>query len=116
MRKGLNLALLSAALISLTACGGGETQAKGLVVTEAEVGAAWPFTVPQVELLCEGPLPLALAKVDDRVYALNGSARTQAKDKGWLDGQDITKHDPAMPELKMDYSALVVRAQGLCDN
>lgn len=87
---------------------------KTLRVSEAELGAAWPFTVSEVELLCEGPPPAALAKVDDKVYALNGSARGVAQEKGWLDGQAITKANPENPALKMDYSELTTRAQGLC--
>lgn len=84
-------------------------------VSSADFGDAWPFTVDSVDLMCDGPSPKALARTaDGTVYALNGSARTQAKSRGWSDGQDITKPDPAMPTIKMDYSQFVQNAQDLC--
>lgn len=88
--------------------------AKVAQVTEADLGAAWPLTVPAVELACEGDPPAALAKVDGKLYALNGSARTAAKDKGWLDGMTLAKPNPDMPEIPMDLTPLVERAQALC--
>ncbi|KSG23130.1 hypothetical protein AO946_23480 [Pseudomonas aeruginosa] len=85
------------------------------IVTQAASSEPWPFTVPEVELLCQGTPPQALAKVDGRTYALSGSARSQAQEKGWQDGYEITKPNPDMPEVKMDYSDYVTRAQALCD-
>lgn len=87
---------------------------KGDQMTEADLGAAWPLNVPAVELLCEGNPPAALAKVDGKLYALNGSARTASKDKGWLDGVTLAKPNPEMPEIPMDFTPLVERAQALC--
>ncbi|AXQ50161.1 DUF2511 domain-containing protein [Stenotrophomonas rhizophila] len=87
---------------------------KGSQVTGADLGAAWPLKVSAVELLCEGSPPAALAKVDGKLYALNGSARTAAKDKGWLDGVTLAKPNPEMPEIPMDFTPLVERAQALC--
>lgn len=83
-------------------------------VTEADLGTAWPLTVPSVELACEGSPPAALAKVEGKLYALNGSARTVAKDKGWLDGATLAKPNPEMPQIPMDFTPLVERAQALC--
>ncbi len=83
-------------------------------VTEADFGAAWPLTVPAAELLCEGTPPAALAKVDGKLYALNGSARTAAAEKGWIDGAALTKPNPEVPGISMDVSPLVQRAQALC--
>lgn len=88
--------------------------AKAAQVTEADLGAAWPLTVPSAELACEGNPPAALANVDGKLYALNGSARTVAKDKGWLDGVTLAKPNPDMPEIPMDFTPLVERAQALC--
>lgn len=86
----------------------------GQTMTSTDVGDSWPFTVDEVELLCEGPPPMALAKVDGKIYALSGSARSKAQERGWLDGQLITKSRAEMPEMKMDYSFVVSRAQALC--
>lgn len=94
------------------ACGANEKTQK---VSSMEYGGAWPFTVESVDLLCFGPSPKALARTSDgTVYALSGSARSQAKKNGWSDGQDITKPNPTMPSIKMDYSDIVQRAQALC--
>lgn len=89
---------------------------KGVQVTEAEFGATWPLSVPAAELLCEGPPPAALAKVDGKLYALNGSARTAAAEKGWLDGAALVKPNPEIPDIPMDVHPLVERAQALCQS
>ena len=84
-------------------------------VSSKDFGDAWPFTVDSVDLLCDGPSPKALARTSDgTVYALNGSARSIAKSRGWADGRDITKPSPTMPTIKMDYSDIVQIAQELC--
>lgn len=88
--------------------------AKAAHVTEADLGAAWPLKVSAVELVCEGSPPAALAKVDGKLYALNGSARTVAKEKGWLDGVTLAKPNSEIPEIPMDLTPLVERAQVLC--
>ena len=84
-------------------------------VSGKDFGDAWPFTVDSVDLMCDGPPPRALARTSDgTVYALNGSARSIAKTRGWADGRDITKPSPTMQAVKMDYSNIVQIAQGLC--
>ncbi len=112
MLKGISGVILGASLLAMAGCGAGE---KADTVTSKGFGAAWPFTVEQLDLLCEGPSPKALARTTDGgIYALSGSARAQAQQKGWKDGRDITKPDPSNPSIKMDYSAFVQRAQALC--
>ncbi|WP_434726851.1 DUF2511 domain-containing protein [Pseudomonas sp. Je.1.5.c] len=112
MVKGISGVVLAAGLLVLVGCG---EDRRTLTVSSEESGASWPFTVESLELMCEGPSPLALARTaDGQIYALSGSARSQAKDKGWKDGRDITKPNPATPMIKMDYSDFVVRAQALC--
>ncbi|WP_413818032.1 DUF2511 domain-containing protein [Pseudomonas yamanorum] len=87
-------------------CGAKEKNQK---VSSKDYGDAWPFTVDGVDLLCFGPSPKALARTSDgTVYALSGSARSQAKDRVWSDCQDITKPNPTMPSIN------VQRAQALC--
>ena len=86
-------------------------------VSNEEFGGAWPFTVDSVGLMCEGTSPKAFSRtIDGTVYALNGSARTQGKNRGWADGQDITKPSPTIPYIKMDYSNFAKLAQYLCRN
>lgn len=112
MNQGIRVTALIVVLSALAGCGASE---KIQTVSSKEFGDAWPFTVDSVDLMCDGPSPKALARTaDGTVYALNGSARTQAKSRGWADGQDITKPNPSMPAIKMDYSNFVQFAQDLC--
>lgn len=112
MNQGMKVGTLIFGLLLTAACIAAENVR---TVSSADFGDAWPFTVDSVDLMCDGPSPKALARTaDGTVYALNGSARTQAKSRGWSDGQDITKPDPAMPTIKMDYSQFVQNAQDLC--
>jgi len=108
----MSLPVLVFAMLMSGGVGAKETSQR---VSSNDYGKAWPFTVESVDLLCDGPSPKALARTSDgTVYALSGSARSVAKDRGWLDGRDITKANPSMPSIKMDYSELVQRAQALC--
>lgn len=110
--KRMTLSVAVLAMLASGVCGAKEKIQK---VSIRDYGDAWPFTVDSVDLLCFGPSPKALARTSDgTVYALSGSARSQAKDRGWSDGQEITKPNPTMPSIKMDYSDIVQRAQALC--
>ena len=110
MIKGMQV--LMAALVLLSGCGADEKSER---VSSKDYGESWPFTVDAVDLLCVDASPKALARTaDGKVYALNGSARTIAKERGWLDGFEITKPNPSMPTIKMDYSDIVQRARNLC--
>ncbi|UVM63279.1 YebY family protein [Pseudomonas sp. B21-010] len=110
--KRMTISVVALAMLASGVCG---AQEKSQRVSSKDYGDAWPFTVDNVDLLCFGPSPKALARTSDgTVYALSGSARSQAKDRGWSDGQDITKPNPTMPSIKMDYSDIVQRAQALC--
>lgn len=110
--KGNKVAALITVLSVLAGCGADK---KVQTVSSKDFGDAWPFTVDRLDLMCEGPPPKALARTSDgTVYALSGSARGQAKSRGWADGQDITKANPTIPSIKMDYSNFVVLAQDLC--
>ncbi|WP_438307577.1 DUF2511 domain-containing protein [Pseudomonas guariconensis] len=113
MFKGILIGVFSVAIVAIGGC---EADEKVDTVSSKDFGAAWPFTVEQIDLLCDGPSPKALARTPDgTIYALSGTARSQAKDKGWADGQEIAKPDPSIPSIKMDYSDFVKRAQALCN-
>lgn len=112
MIQGVKGVALIAVIWTIAGCGASE---KTQTVSSKDFGDAWPFTIDSVDLLCDGPSPKALARTaDGSVYALNGSARSIAKSRGWADGQDITRPSPTMPTVKMDYSNIVVLAQDLC--
>lgn len=112
MDQGIKvLVLVGGLLLSLTSA----ADARELPVSSKDFGNYWPFIVDSVDLMCDGPSPKALARTSDgTVYALNGSARSVAKSRGWADGRDITKPSPTMPAVKMDYSNIVQVAQELC--
>lgn len=112
MSKGIRISTVIGALF-ISVCV--HADAKVQTVSSADYGDAWPFTVGSVDLMCDGPSPKALARTaDGTIYALNGSARTQAKSRGWSDAHDITKANSAMPTIKMDYAQFVQIAQDLC--
>ncbi|WP_157832233.1 DUF2511 domain-containing protein [Pseudomonas sp. 09C 129] len=112
MIKGISRPALLAVALVMAGCGADEKVQK---ISSKDYKGPWPFTVDSVDLLCEGQSPKALARTSDgTIYALNGSARSVAKEHSWADGQDITKPDPALPGVKMDYSNIVQLAQSLC--
>ncbi|MBD8268388.1 DUF2511 domain-containing protein [Pseudomonas fluorescens] len=112
MIQGLKFTVITVCVLAAFNCAAGT---KTQTVSRVDFAEAWPFTVDSVDLTCEGPSPKALARTDDgTVYALNGSARSAAKSRGWADGRDITKPSPTMPSVKMDYSNIVQIAQELC--
>lgn len=114
MIQGLKyLGMLGGMLVALNCV----ADVKAQRVSNVDFGDAWPFIVDSVDLMCEGPSPKALARTSDgTVYALNGSARSIAKSRGWADGRVITKPSPTMPAVKMDYSNVVQIAQDLCSS
>lgn len=79
---------------------------EGVVFKKADYGEKWPFSVDQIEVYCSG---IAKSEIyfrsGDKVYALNGDARTMARtrrsaetfddvDQVWLD-------DPKYPGTKI---------------
>ena len=112
MNQGIKVLMAAGALFASLSCSASE---KVRTVSAADYGDAWPFTVNSVDLLCDGPSPKALARTPDgTIYALSGSARRVAKTRGWSDGYEITKPNPTMQAVKMDYSNIVQIAQELC--
>jgi hypothetical protein len=112
MIKGISVSALLVLTLAVAACGADEQVQR---ISSNGYSGLWPFTVDSVDLMCEGPSPKALARTSDgTVYALNGSARSAAKERGWADGQLITKPNPSFPGAKMDYSDIVQLAQALC--
>lgn len=66
-------------------------------------GAAWPFMVDSVDLMCDGPSPKALARTagGDRLCAKWKSPNASEKPR-LVRRQDITSSTPTMPAIKMD--------------
>ena len=100
IEKGLaGLALLFA----LAACGKGGFGG-GSAVSAQDVGASWPFTVPEVKVVCAPTLALFIT-ADDKAYPLNGQAERHPElyTKGPLSKlNDIWKVDPQTSQLSPD--------------
>lgn len=103
--------LMIPVLLALAGCGGEKSE----TVSNTEYGEKWPFIPEQVDLLCEEGPPSALVRTEDgKLYALNGSARSNASKNGWLDGRSLIKPNASLPGTKMDYSEITARAMKLC--
>lgn len=90
-------------------------------VSLGQFGDAWPLTVESGELRCalidvsgRNPLQAALFFSGERVYALNGIAKSRAAKNGWIDIAQIWRADPAEAGLKVPISPLIERALTLC--
>ena len=77
MRRHIQVAMLGLIVLVVgvitVACGGG-----GNLITSEDYGSAWPFTVNEVELHCEGDSDVAAAWVehDGKRYPLTGYTET----------------------------------------
>lgn len=89
------------------------TDTKTLPVTQTVLGDAWPLTVEQGALSCEG-VAWVLFTSNGQVYAVNGTARGHAKSRGWLDVASIWRADPQSPGLKVSMTPLIERGLALC--
>jgi hypothetical protein len=78
-------------------------------VSSAEFGEAWPFTVAEGELACDG-ISITMT-AGGKTYAVNGMAKMEKK---WMDIDEIVKDDPASPGRKRDIETIVERGQALC--
>lgn len=96
---------------------GGKPAPHGVIITAEEYGKDWPFTVPSAELDCEPPA-YTVVRVNGVTYAVNGSARTRAAEKGWHDLAEIWRQSPDSVGTGTTWyvsaSGLVQRALTMC--
>lgn len=108
---------LAALILIAAAIRVAQASADTVTVNKAEYGEKWPFTVTQVELACEIP-PLMTVTANGKTYALNGSARSHAKEHGWAQLEEIWRIEPEYEGtgtvIRMDISDLNERAVELC--
>lgn len=106
--------LLSAVLLaaSSVAC------AAELKVTKESFGNSWPLLVDSGTLSCTTDVVSGASMVtfihSTGTYALNGSANTRAKQRGWLPVQSIWRPNPEVPGTRVDISALITPGLKLC--
>ncbi len=81
MKRHIQVAMLGLIVLVvgvIAACGSG-----GNTITSEDYGSAWPFTVNEVELYCEGDSDIAAAWVehDGKRYALTGYSDTYLRSR-----------------------------------
>jgi hypothetical protein len=108
-------------LVLLAACAPQATPTptpRGRLVTRAEFGERWPFTVESGVLDCIG-VGEAVFRVGNVTYAINGTARSWADRHGYVDLADslIWRDDPAHPGmgLKVYIGGMIQLALQQCD-
>ena len=97
MKKHIHVAMLGLVVLALgliAACGGG-----GNTITSEDYGSAWPFTVNEVELHCEGDSDIAAAWVehDGKRYPLTGFTETywKSRNRTFSDLERIWRDNPS---------------------
>lgn len=82
---------------------------RGITVSRAQYGDAWPLTIESGILACDGPgSAVTLIVPGGKRYALNGRARGMHR---WEDGQDILSEGMTGADL----SGLVGAGLALCE-
>jgi len=88
--------------------------AKSLVVTKAEYGDKWPFTISTIELECS--MNAVIMHTSNGIYSLNGKAMGVYKDR-YPTWREIARPYPGLndPKAKMPPpSGLIQRGLELC--
>jgi hypothetical protein len=70
-----------------------EPDSKGVLVTKAEYGVDWPYTVESGRLYCDPPGSNVVMESGGTVYALNGRAMGNAAQRGYVNAREITLRD-----------------------
>jgi hypothetical protein len=78
-------------------------------VSHQLLGDAWPLTVEDGTIICNGTA--ILLRTNQGLYAVNGIARGQGK---WKDIRSITKPDPKVDGLIMNVQPIIDRGLELC--
>ena len=97
MKKHIQVAMLGLIVLVVgvvAACGGG-----GNTITSEDYGSAWPFTVNEVELHCEGDSDIAAVWVehDGKRYPLTGFTETywKGRNRTFSDLERIWRNNPS---------------------
>ena len=75
------------------------TWAESEKVNKTMFGDAWPLVVSEGTLTCDRGKAITFM-ANRKTYAVNGTARANAKDMRWLDVKEIWADDPQFPGLK----------------
>lgn len=88
---------------------GGSAQPKGLLVSRAQYGDRWPFTVESGYIDCDPP-GAAIFRTDSLTYGLNG----WAKSRGFADVRPVWRDNPTAPGLKVNIGPMIDLALQQC--
>lgn len=86
--------------VSLSSCGPTHRQKEGsidqsttdgITIRRSDYGADWPFTVDEGILKCESNRVILV--VENKIYALNGTAKNQASTYGYITVDEIWAYD-----------------------
>ena len=93
---------------------------RGTTVASKDVGAEWPFTVPEVTVMCAPTLAIFIT-ADGKAYPLNGQAERHTdlyKDGPVSKLNEIWKVDPEVsklsPDTRMSLNAFTQKAIEAC--
>lgn len=104
------LFLLTFAL--LTSCSENTTK-----FTKDTFSGQWPFSVNEVEVFCKPHSEVYCRTEDGTVYALNGSAKSAARNNSEVrDVEAIWLDNPDIPGTKIPYSDFISEGLKLCEN
>ena len=116
MKKSVLAAAFAVVLLALAvavgACGG-----NGKTITSEDYGSAWPFTVSEVELRCDGDADLATAWVehDGKRYPLTGYTETyfESRYRNVRALEGIWKDNPSTG-AKVDVGPIIRDGLAMC--
>ncbi len=85
-------------------------------ISQADLGDAWPLTVPGGMLRCEGPGAVSFMSDEGIVYAVNGTAVawSRANNLAWSDIDLISALDPNVAGRKINRGPLINDGLALC--
>jgi hypothetical protein len=81
------------------------------LVTKADYGEKWPFTVDSGLLRCIGPRQEIIFVANGETYALNGTAKSNPK---YADIRPIWRDDPSIQGVKISVQPLIFAGLDLC--
>jgi len=91
---------LTACILVVSGC------SEGKAIDREGLGDEWPFVVDQGVVDCVGTGEVVF-RANGTTYALNGTARSQMRNKGYRDDLYILRRDPRYPELFMDTQPVI---------
>ena len=95
---------------------GQDQPGQGVLITKAEYGEDWPYTVDSGFLYCDPPGSNVVLKADGTVYALNGRAMGNAAEKGYLDAREsITLKDENGYFTVGNVGKIIERGLAMCN-